>query len=401
MTMPRPLKRLLARGPAARALLLAGALAAALAVVQAAAAHVPALGNPEVVAPGIELYRLSDQALLDPPGLVAVQLLRLDPGRVNLRLVLAQDTVLGLETVPDMALRSGAVAAINAGFFLPTGEPAGLLKIDGELVSDIAASRGAVGLIPRGFARRPRLIFDQVSARVEADLGKGGRRRAVTVDGIDTVRPPGALVLFTPRFWTDTRTPCDGGTELVFEGHPLVLAERRDDSCASAIPRAGVVLAAGPGVPADRLAGVRVGDKALVRSVYRTLNGTKPSEWDAAHSIVGGVGLLAAGGRLVSDWGPEKAREGFATERHPRTVIGTAADGRVWLITVDGRNKALSLGMNFAELQTLVTRVGLANALNLDGGGSTTMVVNNAVVNHPSDATGPRRVSDAIVVTTR
>jgi exopolysaccharide biosynthesis protein len=54
--------------------------------------------------------------------------------------------------------------------------------------------------------------------------------------------------------------------------------------------------------------------------------------------------------------------------------------------------------MSFAELQALVTRVGLVDALNLDGGGSTTMVVKGAVVNHPSDATGPRRVSDSIIV---
>lgn len=71
-------------------------------------------GQPEIIAPGVELYRLSDQALLSPPGVVAVQLLRLNPGRVDLRLVLAQDTVLGLETVPDMARRSEATAAINA-----------------------------------------------------------------------------------------------------------------------------------------------------------------------------------------------------------------------------------------------------------------------------------------------
>jgi len=179
------------------------ALFAAIAVLRAAPPDLSSLGQPEIIAPGVELYRLSDQALLSPPGVVAVQLLRLNPGRVDLRLVLAQDTVLGLETVPDMARRSEATAAINA------------------------------------------------------------------------------------------------------------------------------------------------------------------------------------------------------TERHPRTMIGTSGDGRIWLIAVDGRDKALSLGMSFAELQNLVTRVGLVDALNLDGGGSTTMVVRGVVVNHPSDATGPRKVSDAIVVRAR
>jgi hypothetical protein len=385
-----------------RTLFLAIAVAAALAVVHAAPARVqPALGAADVVAPGIELYRLDDQTLLSPPGLVSVQLLRLDPGRVDLRLVLAQDTVLGLETVPDMALRSDAAAAVNAGFFLPTGEPAGLLKIGGEVVSEIAVHRGAVALVPGGFGRKPRLLFDQVSANVVVDLGNGKGRRELPVDAVDTVRAPGALVLFTPRFWTDTRTPCDGGTEFILEGHPLSLTDRREAGCTSAIPRDGGVLAAGPGVPAERLAGLTVGTRVRARAIYRTLNGTKPADWEAAPDIVGGVGLLATAGHLVKDWGPEKPREGFTTERHPRTVIGTAADGRIWLITVDGRNKALSLGMSFAELQTLITRVGLVDALNLDGGGSTTMVVKGAVVNHPSDATGPRRVSDAIIVGAR
>jgi hypothetical protein len=414
------------------------ALVAGLSLVRAAQGDLSSLGPAETVVPGVELYRLSDPSLLSPPGPVAVQLLRLDPGRIGLDLVLAQDTVVGLETVPDMAVRANAVAAINAGFFLPTGEPAGLFKIDGELLSDISAHRGAVAIVAGGFARRPRLLLDQVSARIEIDVqraggtpappgpggtpappGPGGKPappnpggkpappdagrkpaspRTLRVDGVDTVRGPEALVLFTPRFWTDTRTPCDGGTEIVVEGPPLLVSDRREAFCTSAIPRRGLVLAAGPKVAPERIAGLDRGAKVRPRVVYETLNGTKPSAWNDAPDIVGGVGLLAVGGRMLSAWEPEQARAGFATERHPRTVIGTATDGRIWLVTVDGRNKDRSLGMSFVELQGLIRRVGLANALNLDGGGSTTMVVKGVVVNHPSDATGPRRVSDAIVV---
>jgi hypothetical protein len=398
----RPMKnRNLAGVPSGPVLFLAVAVVAALAVVGAAPALAPWLGKPETVAPGIELYRVSDQALLSPPGAVAVQLLRLDPHRVDLRVVLAQDTVLGLETVPDMARRSLATAAINGGFFLPTGEPAGLLKIDGELVSEVVPHRGAVALVPGRFGHGPRLMFDQVSASVVVDVGSGKSRLELPVDAVDTVRAPGALVLFTPRFWTDTRTPCDGGSEFILDGNPLAVAERRDKMCSSAIPRTGAVLASGPGVPAERLARLAIGEPVHTRVVYSTLNGTKPADWDDAPNIVGGVGLLASGGKLLKDWDPEKARDGFTTERHPRTVIGRAGDGRIWLITVDGRNNTLSLGMNFAELQALVTRLGLVDALNLDGGGSTTMFVQGAIVNHPSDAGGPRRVSDAIVVRAR
>ncbi len=57
--------------------------------------------------------------------------------------------------------------------------------------------------------------------------------------------------------------------------------------------------------------------------------------------------------------------------------------------------------MSFTELQRLASRLGLDSALNLDGGGSTTMVVGGRIVNHPSDPGGARAVSDAIVVLPR
>jgi hypothetical protein len=384
-----------------RTLVVLVSLAVALPVLRAATVDLSSLGRAEPVARGVDLYRLSDPSLLSPPGAVAVQLLRIDPGRVRIGLALAQDTVLGLETVPSMADRSKALAAINSGFFLPTGEPAGLLKVHGEVVSDVASHRGAVAIRQGRFGRGVRLLFDQVRAHVDIDVGRGRARRTLRADGIDTERRPEGLVLFTPSFWTDTRTPCDGGTELILDGPPLMVAERRDDVCTSAIPTGGAVLAAGPKVPADTIAAIVPGSKVRTRVVYETLNGTRPSDWDAARDIVGGVGLLEVGGRMLSNWEPEQPRAGFTTERHPRTVIGTAGDGRIWLITVDGRKPEVSLGMSFAELQGLIRRVGLVDALNLDGGGSTTMVVQGTVMNHPSDATGVRKVSDAIVVTPR
>ena len=57
--------------------------------------------------------------------------------------------------------------------------------------------------------------------------------------------------------------------------------------------------------------------------------------------------------------------------------------------------------MSLSELRALAQRLGLRNALNLDGGGSTTMWVAGKIVNSPSDAAGPRKVSDALIVTQR
>jgi hypothetical protein len=119
-----------------------------------------------------------------------------------------------------------------------------------------------------------------------------------------------------------------------------------------------------------------------------------------APDAVGGAGLLISGGAPVTDWSGERLSPTFATDRHPRSVIGVDGDGDIWLIAVDGRRPSHSVGMSFAELQRLGQALGLRDALNLDGGGSTTLVVRGQIVNRPSDLTGPRPVSDAIVVRT-
>ena len=89
---------------------------------------------------------------------------------------------------------------------------------------------------------------------------------------------------------------------------------------------------------------------------------------------------------------------GFATDRHPRTAIAKLASSELLLVTVDGRQPGVSMGMSLYMLTDLLRELGAVEAMNLDGGGSTTMVVHNKIVNKPSDQTGERPVSDAILV---
>jgi exopolysaccharide biosynthesis protein len=103
-----------------------------------------------------------------------------------------------------------------------------------------------------------------------------------------------------------------------------------------------------------------------------------------------------ARGQPVSD--PEGFPEAFLYRRHPRTAVGVAPDGTVILLVVDGRAPEHGLGMTIPELATEMRRLGAVEALNLDGGGSTTLVVHGRVVNRPSDETGERPVSDALLL---
>lgn len=96
----------------------------------------------------------------------------------------------------------------------------------------------------------------------------------------------------------------------------------------------------------------------------------------------------------------------FTKLRHPRSAVGIKADGKVILLTVDGRQEN-SAGMSLPELTKLMKWLGCVSAINLDGGGSTTLWVSsapeNGVVNYPSDNKkwdhqGTRKVANVILL---
>ncbi len=359
-----------------------------------------ALGKPVRVADGVLLYTLTDQELLDPPGPVSVRILRLDPDKVQLASALAQDHVMGLETVAGIAARHGALAAVNAGYFVVrNGDPTGVLKVHGELVSDASTVRGAVGIL-RQPGRPVRLLFDRVGAGVTLGYRIGDEELSAPIDGVDTTRVRNHLMLFTPRFGADSDTAA-AGVEWQLGGKPLAVIDRREDAGKTPIPPDGAVLSYGGTILPLALERLGRGQEVALEVRFQTALGTLPEQWADAQDVIGGAGLLVHRGRLMQEWAEEKLRPGFDTERHPRTLIGTSANGTIWLVAVDGRNPQVGLGMTFLELQRLAAGLNLANALNLDGGGSTTMVVRGKTVNHPSDPAGPRKVSDALVVLER
>jgi hypothetical protein len=97
---------------------------------------------------------------------------------------------------------------------------------------------------------------------------------------------------------------------------------------------------------------------------------------------VGGSPILIKDGRR---WFTDPGDD-FTGGRHPRTLVGWTPGGDVLLVTVDGRQPGLSVGMTLFEATDFLLSLGVTEAINLDGGGSTTFVAGATVVNHPSDA---------------
>ena len=224
---------------------------------------------------------------------------------------------------------------------------------------------------------------------VQLEIVPGGDEKPVreTVPAIAARRPDAIAAVNAGFFSMETGVP----TDLLKVDGEIISGAKRARGAVGILDRNGVTE-----LLFDR---VRVATSG--RPSYEPLLGTRPADWAEAQDAVSGAGLLMLEGRQLTDWTDERFLKGFDTTRHPRTMIGVDGDRAIWLVTVDGRNPLVSLGMSFTELQRLARRLGLRSALNLDGGGSTTMWVNGQVVNRPTDSQGLRPVSEAIVVVPR
>ena len=326
-----------------------------------------------------------------PGGPQVIYLLRVDPRQGTLRLGQAMDEVVGAETTSSMSRRAGALAAINGGYFRTTGaargEPVGLLVLAGKVLSEPVRNRASLA-IGQGVPQRLAIVFPRLSLTLHV-----GKSR-LAVDGINRPRETDELIVYTPDYHRTTLT-APGGSELV------VRKGRRPESLTAGqgkasrmIPLDGMIISA-HGKARERLEATWRTDRPVrLQADLQTGGPASPP----LPVLLGAGPQLLRQGAVVLEEQVESYAPSFLTDRAPRTAIGWQADGTILLVVVDGRQPQWSVGMTLAELAELMRDLGCQEALNLDGGGSTTMVVRDRVVNRPSDATGERPVSDAILL---
>lgn len=384
------------------------------------------------VHPGVE-YAQVEHKLGDDP--VKINLLRLDLTKVRLDVHHALDKAIGLETTSSIATRKGAVAAINAGFFRLdksefAGEAAGILVVNGEFYSESVNNRAALTilsssdgtlLVEIGHLEAAPRIYSFVEGLPE-------------INGINRERKSGEVILYSGSFGQSTRTKAKG-VEIAIDqcktkdemGTPTTRCNRfkvNEDVADSIIPKNGYVLSldTSSGTSFDEHVGSikKLSDKPskqrklAVGTWFRPFNSTSLDPGKSrlldlsvfayrksGLSVTNGVPQLIKNGKIDITWEQEKASRTFVETRHPRTAVAKLKDGKFLMMTVDGRQPGVSVGMTLQELAEYLFSLGAVDAMNLDGGGSTTMFLDGKVVNKPSDPTGERKIGDAIVVTLR
>ncbi len=316
----------------------------------------------------------------------------------TLKPVIANNKIGTLEEVSSIAKRSGAVAAINGGFFDTKSHlPVGLIAVRHRILYNQWLNRAVLGIDERGYAH-----FGTFRVGAELSFPKVGK--SITVHGFNRNRKENEVVIYYPEFGANTRTN-EWGVEVVCKrispqstSYPFAILEPERylissvSRNATAIPGDGMVISFH--LPVVKGYGwldkVMLGDEVIVKT---NLTG----DWSTFPYLLGGGPMLISGGNIVLN----PAKEDFrASYNHPtaRTAVGKTYDEKILIIVVDSGGKDYSIGATWTELAYAIKGLyNVSDLMGFDGGGSSTMYVEDRVVNQPKGG-AERKVSNILAV---
>tara|TARA_R110002124_G_scaffold77578_1_gene207794 strand:- start:6638 stop:9073 length:2436 start_codon:yes stop_codon:yes gene_type:complete len=301
----------------------------------------------------------------------------------SLETVKANDRLTGYEKTSSMSSRKSknghrVIAAINGDFYGGGGIPTNLQVLKGEML------RTPINREVFGYSNNGTMFINTISYEGVLKIGEATN----PLNDVNAVRNNNEIVFYNHFYGPSTFTN-EFGTELtlkaidpwVVNGEVRSIVVSKSENAGNSTLTDSTFVLSGHGTSSSILANVLVGDTLSIN--HKIIPGT-----DKIKEAVGGSRKFLNGGVNQGNW----------PERHPRSALGFNADTtKFYLVTVDGRQSSSS-GMTLTELGEFMKGFGAHYALNLDGGGSTTLVVHEEIVNSPSDGGLERSVSNALMI---
>ena len=296
------------------------------------------------------------------------------------------------------------VGAINAAYFNGNGYPSTLIALNNEIINF-----GAMGTDFESPTQKPVAFGIKKDGTAIADYYTTNftykiNGQTYKMHAVNETRYADTTVVYTEK--NNTTGTNEYGREIIVENASqstnnlgfgdvvtgTIKAITAPGKGNSEIPKNGFVLSANGAAISEIFDTAKVGDEV-------TISIGIDEKWQDAQFIMAAGPLLVNNGKVELSM-PSNAS--FASSRHPRTAVGIDATGKnVFFVTVDGRQTGHSLGSNLKDLGDYMISLGAKYAINLDGGGSTAMVVREPgtntpmLVNKPSD--GSERGVSAIL----
>lgn len=279
------------------------------------------------------------------------------------------DRLVGIQTLSGLAQQAQAAAAINAGFFNRDKQtPLGALRQQGNWISSPILNRGAIAWNSQGQFRVGRVALQEV---VSSNAGP-----ATPLVSLNSGYPQKGIARYT-RAWGASYTPLLQTETIITVDNQRVVRQQPSNSAANfAIPAQGYLLV---------LRDIKPGPALAVGANLQVQNQTNPGDFNSYSEIVGAGPLLVENGRVVLNAQAEQFRPPFDSQGADRSGIGQRADGTVILAAV--HNRVGGVGPTLNQWARLMQQLGTVNALNLDGGSSTSLYLGGELLDrHPTTA---------------
>lgn len=287
------------------------------------------------------------------------------------------------------------VGAINAAYFIYNGDPSTLIAVNNEIIH-----YGALGTGKESPIVQPVAFGVSANGKAVADYYKVNNTYEINgktfgITGINRVRYADEAILYTEKVASTGSN--EWGLEIVVENAnkstknlgfgdvvtgTVKAITQYPAKGNNAVPTNGFVISLNGKAINDEVKKLKVGDPVKISIGI-------DEKWQNAQFILGAGPLLVKDGKVNITMDLSSS---FASVRHPRTAVGiNERTNQVFFVTVDGRQTGVSIGSTLKELAEYLISLGATAAINLDGGGSTTMVVRKpggaepAIVNVPSD----------------
>ncbi|HNY10778.1 MAG TPA: phosphodiester glycosidase family protein [Candidatus Wallbacteria bacterium] len=315
-------------------------------------------------------------------GDVPVHVIRVDLNqkKVNPKIVLANDKLGSQGTLTEICKNHGAVAGVNGSFFdMKTHAAVGYLMIDGKSIQAplIVKARTTFGITKD----------DRVM------IGKPKFRRRIRpegeffsmIDGINRAWTYGDIIIYTAEYGKKIEAP-KGGLCFKFDGAGVVTEVFKGKE---SIPEEGGILAVSE-AHIHRFQNTKAGTKIMFTQ-------TLMSPWDQVKDAFGSGMLLVTDGQITFDQSREEVGQ-YLMGDAPRTAVGLTANNELVMVVADGRGKGYR-GVDFDEIAQIMIDCGCTDAIALDGGGSSTLVYKDEILNTVSEKGGvQRKIANALVL---
>ena len=326
-------------------------------------------------------YKEIRQLTWSGPRVISIVDLDTLKGRHKVTSFISNNKTEGLAPLREVVSQNNALVGVNGGFYTPSGTPLGLVMIDGEMVTEPLYNRAALGITKSG-----EVLIDNVKWR---GLLKTKNNSNIIIDAVNRKPNNDKEIILYNRFYGKKTPQFNQFSKEIIVVENRIVKVNKGELIQNNIPEEGFIIKSFNSNPGE-YSSFEPGKEVEYKNVFSP-------NWHEEDiiNIMGGGPKLITKGEVTVTGQTENFQSDIIKGRSPRTAVGLTEDDHLLFVMVDGRQPELSVGITLKNLAQYLKGLDVIEAMNLDGGDSSQLVIRGHTFNNPS---GDREIGTGILI---